>query len=275
MKWIRRGVVLVLFMVMSGSGILCAERFFKLMDEEKQFGMLADKVEENRSVEGQDVSQKTKKEGGAADTTHSAAESANEQTISAFLPEYEKLFLENPDFAGWVSIDDTRINYPVMQTLAEKEYYLHRNFEKENSYAGTPFVGTGDLKKESGDLFVYGHNMKLGTMFSDLLKYRRQGFWEKHPVIHLDTLTERREYEIFAAIEATEADWNQPDGLFNRFLYGQTQDQEKLMTALEKRGLYDTAFSSEKGKQLLFLVTCSYQNREGRFVVAAVRVEEP
>ena len=60
------------------------------------------------------------------------------------LPEYQEIVGENPDFAGWISIEGTRIDYPVMQTLWEPEYYLHRNLAGVYSYAGVPFVGTGE-----------------------------------------------------------------------------------------------------------------------------------
>ena len=71
------------------------------------------------------------------------------------LPEYQELAEINPDFVGWIFIDGTNIDYPVMQTLWEPEYYLHRNFTREYSYAGVPFVGTGDLQAEKEDIFIY------------------------------------------------------------------------------------------------------------------------
>ena len=81
-----------------------------------------------------------------------------EDKEAKILPEYQELVLENPDFAGWIVIDDTAINYPIMQTLGEPECYLHRDFKGHDSYAGSPFVGSGNLQ-EKGHLFVYGHNM--------------------------------------------------------------------------------------------------------------------
>lgn len=120
------------------------------------------------------------------------------------LPEFQEIVKENPDFAGWISIEGTNIDYPVMQTTWEPEYYLHRNFAGDYSYAGIPFVGKGDLKVEGGDLFIYGHNMRNGTIFADLLKYQNEKFWKEHPVIVLDRLWKHQKYEVFAAFYAKE-----------------------------------------------------------------------
>ncbi len=87
--------------------------------------------------------------------------------------EYREIVKGNPDFAGWISSAGTSIDYPVMQMSWEPEYYLHRNFAGEDSFAGVPFMGSGDMKE--GDIFLYGHNMKNGTMFADLLKYQKEG----------------------------------------------------------------------------------------------------
>ena len=81
-----------------------------------------------------------------------------EDKEAKILPEYQELVLENPDFAGWIVIDDTAINYPIMQTLGEPECYLHRDFKGHDSYAGTPFW-EGEPAGERGP-FLYGHNMK-------------------------------------------------------------------------------------------------------------------
>lgn len=87
--------------------------------------------------------------------------------------EYREIVKGNPDFAGWISSAGTSIDYPVMQMSWEPEYYLHRNFAGEDSFAGVPFMGSGDMKE--GDIFLYGHNMKNGTMCADLLKYQKEG----------------------------------------------------------------------------------------------------
>ncbi|MEG0662116.1 MAG: class B sortase, partial [Anaerovoracaceae bacterium] len=107
---------------------------------------------------------------------------------------------ENPDIAGWVQIEGTIIDYPVMQTVDEPEYYLRRNFKKEDSLAGTPFMdANSDMRIPSKNLMIYGHNMKNGTMFHSLLEYEEKEYFDAHPTVRFDTLDGPGEYEIIAA----------------------------------------------------------------------------
>ena len=94
-----------------------------------------------------------------------------------FLPQYQALYAQNSDLAGWIQIDGTNINYPVMQSKHDPDFYLKHNFEKADSPHGCPYVQANcDLQTPSDNILVYGHNMKDGTMFSDLLQYKRESF---------------------------------------------------------------------------------------------------
>lgn len=97
-----------------------------------------------------------------------------------------ELFLKNGDCVGWICIPDTAVNYPVMHTPEYPEKYLRRNFYGEYSVSGVPFLD-GRCSLDSGNLIIYGHNMKNGTMFSDLRRYTDSVFREEHPVIELQT----------------------------------------------------------------------------------------
>lgn len=188
-----------------------------------------------------------------------------EKTI---LPEYQEIAKENPDFAGWISIEGTHIDYPIMQTPWDPEYYLHRNFVGEYSYAGVPFVGIGDLKTENKDIFIYGHNMRNGTMFADLLKYEKEEFWKAHPSICLDTLWEKRQYEIFSVLYAKEEDWGVgSNALFALVDKKSLSEQKAYFLKLKKHGIYETGILPNGNAPRLYLVTCSYQINGGRFVV--------
>lgn len=209
-------------------------------------------------------------EGGQEGSTFTEKDA---EEIKKILPEYAELAKMNPDFAGWISIEGTNIDYPVMQSLEDREYYLHRDFYGKKSYAGVPFVGSGHLEPDSKTVFLYGHNMRAGTMFSDLLKYRDQVYWEEHPIIRLDTLYEHREYEVFAAFYAKGKEWSDPDGFIRIMTMNSDKDFNQWMPLIEA-GLYDTQKVPNKESQILLLVTCSYQMEDGRFVVAAMRNRE-
>lgn len=118
-------------------------------------------------------------------------------TGNIFLPQYQALYAQNTDLAGWIQIDGTNINYPVMQSKHDPDFYLKHNFEKADSPHGCPYVQANcDLQTPSDNILVYGHNMKDGTMFSDLLQYKRESFWEQHRIIRFDTLTAQAEYTL-------------------------------------------------------------------------------
>lgn len=112
------------------------------------------------------------------------------------LKRYIELNTENSDFVGWIKIDGTHINYPVMKS-STPDYYLHRNFNKEYSYYGTPYLSDkSDTMNPTDNIVIYYHNMRDNTMFGDLSKYKSKEFYEKHRYIHFDTLVDLGKYEI-------------------------------------------------------------------------------
>lgn len=106
-------------------------------------------------------------------------QSATEHNIPA-------LIAENADCIGWLSIDGTSISYPVMYTPSEPQKYLRRSFYGKYSQSGVPFLD-GQCSTNGGNLIIYGHNMKNGTMFSDLKKYLNTDFLNSHRTVRLET----------------------------------------------------------------------------------------
>lgn len=103
---------------------------------------------------------------------------------------------------GWVSVADTNINYPVMQTPDNPNFYLKHGFDKIYSDYGCPYIQENcDVKTPSDNLVIYGHHMKNGTMFSDLTKFEDKSFWESHKTITFNTLTDKQEYEVVAVFK--------------------------------------------------------------------------
>jgi len=105
----------------------------------------------------------------------------------------------NPDFIGWISIDDF-INYPVVRGK-DNEKYLDRTFVGQNNPSGAIFMDYRNVHGFESDVCIlYGHNMKDRTMFAQLHKYREQDFMEAHPNIAIVTLGgEVLVYRVFAA----------------------------------------------------------------------------
>ena len=149
----------------------------------------------------------------------------------------QALIAENADCIGWLSIDGTNISYPVMHTPSDPQKYLRRNFYGKYSQSGVPFLdGRCDL--QSSNLIIYGHNMKNGTMFSDLKKYLNTDFLNSHRAVRLETA----------------------DGVF-------------LFTVTEVRrtnisdAWYDR-IAAEDGKSLI-LSTCYGSGKDGRLLIIA------
>lgn len=190
------------------------------------------------------------------------------------LEQYAQLYEQNPEMFGWLRIEDTVIDYPVMHTPEDPEKYLHRNFQGEDSYAGTPFIDYR-CTEGSDNLVIYGHNMSDGSMFHTLPDYQQKNYWQAHPTIRFDSIYEEREYEVVAAFYDRVYYTHETNFKFYNFI--DAADQAEYDSAVEqfkKKSLYDTGVTPEYGQQLITLVTCTYQVDNGRFVVVACEKEQ-
>lgn len=185
---------------------------------------------------------------------------------------FRPLIEANKDFAGWIKIDGTVIDYPVMWTPNDPDYYLKRDFGKNESKSGTPYIGK-DCSIESNNMIIYAHNMKNGTMFSDLLKYNDEEFFKSHRTISFDTPDESGAYEIIAVFK-DRVHYKDETGVFRYYecVGNLTEDEyREYVDEIKNRSLYETGITAEYGQQLITLSTCSYHTENGRFVVVAVK----
>lgn len=114
---------------------------------------------------------------------------------------YAAVYEQNSDFVGWISIDGTNINYPVMQTQSDPDFYLKHAFDQSYSDYGVPYVQENCDLEQSDNVVIYGHHMKNGSMFSDLCKYESEDFYREHKTVRFDTQEDFGEYEIVAAFK--------------------------------------------------------------------------
>ncbi|MCI6141223.1 MAG: class B sortase [Subdoligranulum variabile] len=189
-------------------------------------------------------------------------------------PTSRNLYLENADMVGWILIEDTNIDYPVMQTPTDPTYYLKHDFEKHYTDYGCPFIQADcDAQAPSDNLIIYGHNMKGGSMFADLAKYRSKVFWQTHKTVWFDTGLGSRAYEIFAVIHTTVQADDADAFPFYRFVNAASpEDFAGYVSACQARALYDTGISAEYGDKLLTLSTCDNITDNGRLLVIAKRI---
>ena len=197
---------------------------------------------------------------------------ANDDTEPSTLLHMAELYEKNPDITAWIRIDGTRIDYPVMHTTEEPQKYLRRGFDGRYAESGVPFIGGGTPL--SGNTIIYGHNMKNGTMFTDLLKYERRDFWETHKTVYLETLYEHREYEVIAAFRSHAFTPDEDGFRYYRYTDFTTESEfDSFIQQVQSNTLYDTGATATYGDTFITLSTCAYHVTNGRFVIVARRTK--
>ncbi len=188
------------------------------------------------------------------------------------LPELLALYQQNRDLVGWINVPGTNIDYPVVQSLNEANFYLNRGFDKEYSSWGCLYVREAcNVFAPSDNVVIYGHHMRDGTMFSQLKKYRDKEFWEENQTFTFDTLYERHTYQIIAVFK-TSANVGQGFA-YHTFNDAQSQeDFDEFMDEVHRLQFYDTGHTAEYGDLLVTLSTCEYTLNNGRLVVVAKRI---
>ena len=210
----------------------------------------------------------------------SVAEDSTEATEPPPLPElfdnpYQDSFLANEDMAAWLQIPDTDIDYPVMWTPRDENYYLYRDFEGRDNKNGCLILDTdSSLDPLTTNLIIHGHNMRSGAMFGNLTDYEDFSFYEKHKQISLYTEECQRNYEVIAVFRSQV--YKKSDKVFKFYKFFQADTQEEFddfYNNIKQLSLYDTGVTAEFGDHFLTLSTCVYHVEQGRFVVVAKEVD--
>jgi len=179
----------------------------------------------------------------------------------------KSLKIKNGDTEGWIKIDGTRINYPVMHN---GNFYLHNNFYKKYSISGTPYLASYCNVNSSDNLIIYGHHMCNGSMFAGLDIYKTYNGYKNHKYIKFFTLEDGKtiesQYEVVGAYKV------QPNTEIANILYGTTkfrsvEDFKKYASVLKNKSLYDTGAKLNYGDKFITLSTCEYSQKNGRLVV--------
>ena len=198
-----------------------------------------------------------------------------EQTPVLVENPYLDSFLENADMAAWLQIPDTIIDYPVMWTPEDEEYYLRRGFDGRNNQNGCLILDTDScLEPLTTNLIIHGHNMRVGTMFGTLDNYEDEDFYQDHKNIILYTKQCQRNYEVIAVFRSQV--YKKTDNVFKFYKFFQADTEEEFndfYDNIKAMSLYDTGVTAEFGDCFLTLSTCSYHVDYGRFVVVAKEVE--
>lgn len=217
-------------------------------------------------------------------------EKKHEQTLpqAEMLYSMNSLYEINNDTIGWLTIDDTNIDYPVMQSMEDEEYYLERGFDKEYNSNGClimdtdSVVGSGTKDNDYADgtlpstnLIIHGHHMKNGEMFGNLDKFKDVKYFKDHRTIEFSSLYENREYEICAVFLSQVYLKTQTDVFkFYNFFQADTEEEfNDFYDNIKKLSLYDTGVTAKYGDEFITLSVCAYHVENGRLVVVGKRIK--
>ena len=190
------------------------------------------------------------------------------------LEEYVGPFNLNQKLVGWVKIDGTKVDYPVMQT-SNNDYYLNHNFDQEEDKNGSIFLDKEcSIWPRSQNLLIYGHNMKSGKMFGTLKSYKDKAFFDKHPQIQFDTIYEKGIYDVMYVFSEVVHEETEVTFKYYQFINANSADEyNSYMKDMSEMSLYDTGVTSEYGDALITLSTCDYTQGAERFVIVAKKVK--
>lgn len=180
--------------------------------------------------------------------------------------DFSGLLALNPQTVGWVQIDGTPVQYPVVQT-DNNDYYLSHNFSNEQSIEGTVFLDYLCHTPATRNNILYGHYMVNESMFGSLWGYQEESYFKQHPVIIYDRPNNPGDWEIFS-VYVTEADYDyrQPD-------FNNNAEFLDYMNRLKARSLYDTGVVLNPDDEVLTLSTCIYTFEDARLAVHARKIK--
>lgn len=213
-------------------------------------------IEENTDIDTTNVDTEIEKSEG---------ESSNKYNL-------ENIAKINSDVVGWIKIENTNIDYPVMQN---GDYYLHRNIYKNYSSHGTPYLAEYCNIQYSDNLIIYGHHMNDNSMFAQLDNYKKHSFYENHKYIkfysYYNGKTIEKTYEVAIAFKTVVYS----DKGFKYYNYTNFSDVQELNDFIEncrKLEFYNTGIDINYGDKLITLSTCEYSQKNGRIVVVAKQI---
>ena len=264
-------VLLITFtcLIIISAGMLLIN-YTKYKIEQKELEQLSTVVSTN------EISSSTKENDRAENTTieENIVDSKDGvDPVQKILPQYASLYEENPDLFGWIRIEGTVIDYPVMFSPDNEEFYLHHSFDLSESQCGLPFLDA-DCSNDGFIYLLYGHHLINGSMFSAITKYADATFLKEHPTISFDTLYEEGEYQVFAAFYSR-VYYSNETNVFRYYRYTDLSDSvifDEYLEQVKTASLYDMDIEISYGDTLLVLTTCNYHTENGRFVIVAKKI---
>ena len=270
-KSIVKIIVNFIFIIIIAMSVAYIIRLFLLRREAIEESMLLNQI----SLTDSEINEiAVQEEEQAKDNTIRQEEEAKqikEKEKKERMLKVKKLQEINTDIVGWIQIEGTNINYPVLQG-EDNEYYLNHNYKKQKTEKGSIFLDKSyNWDIESNNLIIYGHNLVNGQMFKDLLKYSKEEFFEQHKTIRFTTAEADKEYEIISVFKSKVYNKTEKN-VFRYYDFINSKSEKEYNNFVKKAkeaSLYDTENTAEYGDNLITLITCAYHIDDGRFVVIA------
>lgn len=264
-KIISIALVVVGTICLIGAIILCIYYFSLDRQTEASLESFRFAAKESIATAAQDISSLKD------DIIDNVSENANEAVPNP----YSDSFLANEDVVAWLYVPGTNIDYPVMWTPQDENYYLYRDFDKKDNLNGSLILDTdSSLDPLTTNLIIHGHNMKSGAMFGNLTDYEDEEYYKEHNQIILHTKECQKNYEVIAVFRSQV--YKKTDDVFKFYKFFQANTEEEFndfYDNIKDLSIYDTGVTAEFGDNFITLSTCVYHVTNGRFVVVAKEVD--
>lgn len=243
-------VIILLVSILCASSYYLISNLVKDKKENDEFKNLEQMIIENNTNENEEIKE----------------EKSNTANYSNL--DLKSLKSQNNDLKGWIKIDGTNINYPVMQN---GNYYLRRNFYKEYSKLGTPYLTDYCNLRTSDILTIFGYHINQGYMFADLIKYQNYDFYKSHKYIKFYRLENEQTieniYEVCFALKIKAENYN----YYSYTNFYDLDDFKEYVQNCQKLSLYNTETKFDYGNKFITLSTCEYSQDNGRMIVIGVK----
>lgn len=260
--------------VLAAGAVLCAAAVTFLLYDYRRAGLESDRaLALLRVLEGEEVAGEGSGAPGGIPQAGTGGTAGAGISGEGSVNPYGEVFREYPDIKGWLRVEGTEIDYPVLQREGDNEYYLYLDYKGDEDKRGSLILDEGS-SVEGGEfttnLLIHGHNMKDGSMFGGLDEYRTGEYCGEHARMTLYTRDGRHDYEVIAAFDSQV--YYASELVFKYYNFFQADTEEEFhcfYDNIKELSLYDTGVAAEFGDRFLTLSTCAYHVEDGRFVVVA------
>lgn len=253
--------MVILVCVMLASGLWVLGDYVRDWKAQREYEKLAQLVKEETTAAAEETTDREEETEG----TEESIEETEPPYVSPI--NFEELAEINPDVVGWIKIPGTNVNYPIVQA-ADNDMYLHKSFEGEETAAGSIFLDFESQSDMRGyNSILYGHNMRNGSMFKDIVRYKEEEYFKEHQYFEIYTPTET------IHLKAVSCYYIKNDPMVRKTRFKTDESFQAFVQAMLKPCEY-AQIPEEPVKNLYTLVTCSYEVDDGRTVLFAVEADE-